>query len=295
MGVRTQWLTRYRPPEFCATFRKDATRVVHEISLAPLTVLELDALSMIACAARNGYDYVGLRLVPPGQEEPPSPIVGDKRLTRELRMRSDDLGVPILDIEVLRLRPGTDVEREYAPVLETAALLGASHILCTANDPDRSRLIENFGELVRLAASHGLTADLEFMIWTDVADLSAAVDVIRAVDNPSAGILIDCLHWNRADCALSDLAELPSEWFNYLQICDAPERRPTDLDALLFEARSSRLLPGDGSLDIMGPLRLLRDNVPVSVEVPTTLPRLSDPEIRARVAAQATRAVLDRV
>jgi sugar phosphate isomerase/epimerase len=65
------------------------------------------------------------------------------------------------------------------------------------------------------------------------------------------------------------------------------------MDEILAEARGARLFPGDGDLDLIGLLRALPRDLPLSVEVPMTgLARSVGAVERARRALLATRRVL---
>src|SRR6478736_2642183 len=98
------------------------------LSLSALTVLELSPPQMVECAAEAGYDFVGLRLLPATDHEVRHEIVGDTPMRRETLARLRDTGVRVLDAEILRVKPDTDVAA-YAPMLETAAELGARYVL----------------------------------------------------------------------------------------------------------------------------------------------------------------------
>ena len=76
-----------------------------------MTVLELTPPQMVECAAEAGYDFVGLRLLPATDHEVRHEIVGDTPLKRETLARLKDTGVRVLDAEILRLKPDTDVRR----------------------------------------------------------------------------------------------------------------------------------------------------------------------------------------
>src|SRR5215831_9640744 len=102
--------------------------VTRTLALAALTVLELSPPEMVACAAAAGYSHVGLRLVPATDNEPTWPVIGNTPIVRELEQRLGGTGVRVLDIEIFRLKPETDVQ-SYLPALETGARLGAKHVL----------------------------------------------------------------------------------------------------------------------------------------------------------------------
>lgn len=259
------------------------------ISLAPLTVLELSPPELVACAADAGYDGVGLRLIRATDEEPLLPTLGQTPMIRETRRRLDDTGVFLLDIEVLRLRPDTNVRDDFGAFLETGAYLGAQQILVTGNDPDHARLADNLAELGHFAHGFGLTPNLEPMPWTDVRDLREAALIVRRCQGSGVGVLVDAIHYDRALATAEDLRTLPPEWTRYVQICDAVLPRPTSVDELRFQGRNARLFPGAGSIDLVSMLRAL-PTVPVSVEAPVqwTAPAA----VRARAALRAARGVV---
>jgi sugar phosphate isomerase/epimerase len=74
---------------------------------------------------------------------------------------------------------------------------------------------------------------------------------------------------------------------------DAPAERPRDTQTLLYQARSERLMPGDGGLDLAGILRAMPPDVPIAVEVPMrTLARSVGAVERARRIRLKTEALL---
>jgi sugar phosphate isomerase/epimerase len=185
----------------------------------------------------------------------------------EVARRLAATGVAVLDIEILRLRPDTQLA-DYLPVLETGARLGARHVLAAGNDADRSRLTERFAALCELAAPLGLTVDLEPMPWTDVRDLQQGASVVAAAGQPNGGLLIDPIHLDRGGNVPADIGAVPTAFLHYAQLCDAPAARPNDRETLLLQARAERLMPGDGGLDLRGIVGALPAGLPLSLEVP---------------------------
>ena len=252
------------------------------LSLAALTVLELSPPEMVACAAQAGYSHVGLRLIPATDSEPNWPVLGDTAMVRELEHRLSDSGVRVLDIEIFRLKPDTDVA-SYLPGLETGARLGAKHVLVAGNDPDAARLSERLAALCALGAPFGLTFDLEPMPWTEVKDLQQGKRIALASRQANAGVLIDPIHFDRGGNVPADIAAVPNELLHYAQLCDAPAERPRDVQMLLQQARCERLMPGEGGLDLGGILRALPPALPLSLEVPRlTLAKTVPAQERAR-------------
>ncbi|MFP3568424.1 sugar phosphate isomerase/epimerase family protein [Paraburkholderia sp. SIMBA_030] len=263
------------------------------LSLAALTVIELTPPQMVQCAADAGYDFVGLRLLPATDQEVRYDFVGDTRLKRETLACLKDTGIGVLDAEILRLKPDTDVAA-YEPMLETAAELGARYVLVAGNDPDEARTADNLAKLCELAAPLGLTPSIEPMPWTDVSNITQAARIVKAAGRANATLLVDPIHFDRAGSSTDELRALPREYFRYLQFCDAPAERPKDLETLLYQARCERLIPGEGDLDLAGILRALPDDLPISLEVPMERwAKAANATERARKLRQATLAVLD--
>ena len=120
------------------------------IGLAALTVLELPHEEQVSVAAQAGYSHAGLRLIPVAGQ----PVIHAFDAS-EVERRLADTGVGVLDVEVFRLTPQTDI-REFEAVMAAAQRLGATELLVHGADSDEARLIESFGRLCDLAAGYGL-------------------------------------------------------------------------------------------------------------------------------------------
>jgi sugar phosphate isomerase/epimerase len=103
----------------------------------------------------------------------------------------------------------------------------------------------------------------------------------------NSALLVDSIHFFRADNAFADLEAAPAR---YLQFCDAHPGRPTEVQELMRQARGDRLFPGEGTLDLRGLMRALPEGLPISLEVPHA--GGLDPLERARRALSATRKFL---
>lgn len=250
---------------------------MRKIGLAALTCIELAPPELVSVAADTGYDFVGLRLIPVATQTLPSFEM------RELERRLADTGMKVLDVEVFRIDPDSNV-RAYEPMLATAQRLGATDILVHGADPEEARLVENFGRLCDLAARHKLNANLEPMPWVDVSTVAKAARVVRL---PNSAVLVDPIHFYRADNRIEDLKGLK---YRYLQFCDARKERPTDPQELIRQARGDRLFPGEGGLDLRGLLRALPADLPISLEIPHAGGLA--PGERARRAIEATKSLL---
>lgn len=253
------------------------------IGLAALTVLELTPPEQVAVAARAGYSHVGLRLIPvAGQTLPPFNA-------GELARRLSDTGIKVLDLEVFRLACDTCVA-DFEPVIASGARLGASELLVHGADGDEARLTESFGRLCDLAAGYGLNANLEPMPWVEISTIAQAKRLLAAAGRNNAALLVDPIHFFRADNRIDELKGVRA---NYVQLCDAPARRPADMQEILRQARADRLFPGEGEFDLRGLLAAVPAGLPVSLEVPCARPM--SPLERARRALEATKALLSRL
>ena len=237
-------------------------------SLAALTVLELSPPDMVDVAARAGYSHVGLRLEPATPEEHHFSLVADTDLRRQTLQRLQDTGIKVLDIEILRLKPLTRVA-DFAAILDVGAGFGASELLVAGNDPDEARLIDNFAALCDLAKPYGIYPHLEFMPWTDARDLTQALRIVEQAGRSNGCVLIDAFHFNRSGSSLQELAAVDPARMRYAQLCDVAGPRPNDMDEILRQARNERRFPGDGDCDLIGLLRALPANIPLSLEIPT--------------------------
>jgi len=267
----------------------------HQLSLGALTVMELSPDDMVSCAAEAGYDCVGLRILPATPSEVTWPAIGDTPLTRNIERRLADTGVKLLDIEIFRLLPETDVAA-FIPALETGARLGATQALVAGNDPDPARLADRFAALCDLGAPLGLTMNVEPMPWTEVKNVAQGLHLLEAADRPNAGLLIDPIHFDRGGNVPSDIAVIPRARLRYMQLCDAPAERPRDHETLIFQARSERLMPGDGGLDLKGIVRAMPVDIPIALEVPMrTLAQTVGAVERAKRMREKTEALLARL
>jgi sugar phosphate isomerase/epimerase len=120
--------------------------------------------------------------------------------------------------------------------------------------------------------------------------------LLKEIDGPSAGLLIDALHWNRSGGTLADLEAIPPRWLSYAQLCDAPMpgANPNDPEAILIEAIDGRVPLGQGGLPLAELVTRLPDGLPVAIEERSKTLRDAYPDLneRARAVARTSRAFL---
>jgi hypothetical protein len=94
--------------------------MMHDLSLAHLTVISLAPPQMVDVAARTGYRYVGLRLIAVTPDSPGYPLMNDKTMMRETKARLADTGIGIHDSSSSDLHPRLTSTRVFC---ETRRLL----------------------------------------------------------------------------------------------------------------------------------------------------------------------------
>ncbi|HBU89201.1 TIM barrel protein [Acinetobacter oleivorans] len=257
-----------------------------EYSLSFLTVADVSPVEAVKIAAKCGYAAVGLRLLPAAPNEVDYPILNDSKLIKETKAALNDTGVRIADVEIVRITQDFE-SRKYLQFLSTAEQLGARHILVAGNDPEQSRLIHHFAQFCELSKQFDLSCDLEFMPWTNVKNLAQAEYIVNQSGQENAAILIDALHFDRSDSTLEQIKALNPKQLNYVQLCDGfSEYDPSD-EGLIKIARSNRLVPGQGEIDLVGLIRALPKEIMLAAEVPNLVLAERPALERAEVNLQA--------
>lgn len=270
-----------------------------------LTMLDLAPPEFVTVAAGAGFDAVGLRVAPVTPGEQAWPVAPGSPMLAETMRRCGGTGLFVLDVEAIPLRPGSDLAGCEA-VLETAAVLGARYLNVICDDPDTGRFADRLAELVRLAQPYRVRPVIEFTAWRPIRTLASAVAIARG--SAGAGLLLDTLHIQRCGVTVAELAAVDPVLLGYLQLCDAPARPPHGIgvpatlprgqdisqgDDAVLEARTMRLLPGEGELPLAELLGVLPDSLPVSVEAPSLAARRDQsPAQFARRIRRAVESVL---
>ena len=265
-----------------------------QISLAYLTVFGLAPPDHVTCAAKAGYDAVGIRLMPalPGEEQ--FPMTVGSQMLRETLSRLNDTGLSVLDVENIKLDRFAD-PASLAAIFDAMDRLGATKVLVTSDSADESLNIDRLSALCEFGRPYGLDFHFEFMPWTPgAATLDQAERLVAAAGAPNAHLMIDAIHYDRTGATLEQLAALPPSRFRYIQLCDAPQARPETDEELLHQGRFERQFPGDGGLDLFGLMAALPEGIPISLEAPSRalLEEVGYEEI-ARQSFAATRKWLD--
>jgi len=265
---------------------------VATLSLSALTVLPCSPLDQIDAAHAAGFDAVGLRVHPSLPTD--IDVMANAALRRAIERRIATTSLRVLDVDVIRVGPQTDVSA-MKPLLVFAGGLGAESIIFTSLLRDECRPSDErecalkIAELCEASDRHGVRPIVEFIPFRSIASLSDAIRIAGLVSHPNFGICVDVLHLCRSGGGAADLANADPRLLASIQLCDAPQTAPTDL---VSESRSDRLHPGDGALPLVDIIRAIPPNVAVSVEVPNVTWQTRSPTERAQRAAICARRVL---
>lgn len=256
------------------------------ISLAAGIMPEATPAQLIECAAASGFDFGGMW----AERATWTPAT-----TRAIRVAARDAGVQLLDLEVAWIMPGAP-DPWLTELVDIAAELGATNLLCVSSDPDLAATTAKFQALVDRAKGTGVRVNLEFGVFTEVKTLAMARTILEAVEGEAMALLVDTLHWSRSGGTAEELAAIPQEWLSYCQPCDAPADGPdlTDFDAIIDDAINRRMPLGQGGLPLAAMVDALPDHLPMAIEERSASLRDAYPDLvdRARQVARTSRAWL---
>jgi sugar phosphate isomerase/epimerase len=259
---------------------------MNRLSLAPVTINELDPPALIEVAHEAGFASTDLRVLGARGAAPVAPVIGDRPMIAAIAAALADTGVTLFSATGIWLVPEFSLDAAL-PALEVAARLGATCFLAVGNDPDEARMTANLALLAEAAGSHRLHLALELMPYTAVNSLAKAHRMVAATRARNLGLLIDALHLARAGGTPAEVAALPREHIAYLQLCDAPAELPPGM-TLRQESLGARLYPGKGALPLLALMDALPEGVVIDVETPVAANQGLSSTERARLALSAT-------
>lgn len=259
---------------------------MNRISFASGIVPEYGPVETIRAAAAGGFDATGLWVELENWTA---------ATTSAARAALADTGLELLDVEVIWIKPDSDMGAHKA-CIDIGAELGARHVLCVSSDPDMGATAARLAELCEHAEGSAMRVALEFGIFTEVRNIRMAMGVLGAVAHPLAALLIDPIHVDRSGSSIVEIAAVPDALLPYAQFCDAPGKRPNpeDFAAVITDAVDLRMQCGEGDLPLADLYRALPQDIPLSIELRSKLLRDTYPDAseRAKVVAKATRAWL---
>jgi sugar phosphate isomerase/epimerase len=230
-------------------------------------------------AAAAAGDFRGISLWPSDYHGARDSGMSD----RDIRTLLDDHGLEIADLDTLvTWLPGSSPSPNLAAkdrlnfaagmdeFFEIAEALGARSInLAQGTGPPLvfEEIVEAFISVCDRAAEHDLLALLEFMPFSDVANLETARAVIDAAKRPNAGIMFDSWHHFRSHGDEMQIRAAACSTIRGIQIGDAPRTPEPDL---VRAAMTERRVPGEGDIPLRSWIRAIRDCgcvAPLGVEI----------------------------
>jgi sugar phosphate isomerase/epimerase len=219
----------------------------------------------VAAAAAAGFDGIGFFT---GHWE-------DGMSAAQMRRIADDHGIAVAELEWLTDwwcdgERGEQARSAEERIYEAADALGSRHVSIAAvmhgEHPEPAAVAERFAALCERADQHDLLIGIEFFPGSEIRDALAAWEIARYA-SANGGVLVDSWHYFRGAAEPAHLRAIPAERIVAIQFDDADR----EMIGTLFEDTTlRRRLPGEGSFDLAGFIRLLDEigvDAPVSVEI----------------------------
>ncbi len=226
---------------------------MNKIAMAPTCLPDTPPLEYVAAAAKAGFEAIGLRL----HKSPVYPEwqswLGDSGLKRDVKQAISDSGLEVVDVLSFYLEPSMDLDG-MQPAFEYAKELGAGYVLVIGDDPEWSRMLDNFGRLCDSAGGYGLNVVIESPVrrlWP----LPVAIKLVQESGRKNAGLCIDPVNFLRAGDTPVYLATQDQRLFPYMQINDGPNTPVKQC-----------ICPGEGEVPLAQMMDRLPPNLPLSVE-----------------------------
>ncbi len=246
----------------------------------------------VAAAAAAGFNGIGLFT---GHWEDGMPAA-------EMRRIADDHGIVVAELEWLTdwwcdgVR-GRDSRAAEERMYEAADALGSRHLSIAAfgvaEHAEPAAAAECFAALCERAEEHDLLVGIEFFPGSAIRDAQAAWNIARWAGE-NGGVLVDSWHYFRGAADPEHLRAIPANRIVAIQFDDADQEM---VGNLYEDTTLRRRLPGQGSFDLVGFIKLLDE---IGIEAPVSVEILSPeqqgyPVIEAaRLAHDASRGVIAR-
>ncbi|WP_238322243.1 sugar phosphate isomerase/epimerase and 4-hydroxyphenylpyruvate domain-containing protein [Vibrio mexicanus] len=178
-----------------------------------------------------------------------------------------------LGLEILVLQPFRDMEGMPEPLrrkkynmlerkIEIAHQLGTSRLMMCSNvhpasSPIAEQCADDLHALAMLAQHEGMQLGYEALAWgRHIADYDDAWNLVKMVDHPNLGVVLDTFHMfargNTLDTLINDI---PTEKIALVQVADAPKMQ---MDILQY-SRHYRCFPGQGDFPVIEFVQALKD------------------------------------
>jgi len=238
----------------------------------------------VAAAAAAGFNGIGLFT---GHWE-------DGLAAAEMRRIADDHGIVVAELEWLTDwwcdgQRGRDSRAAEERMYEAADALGSRHLSIAAfpvaEHTEPAAAAECFAALCERAEEHDLLVGIEFFPGSAIRDAQAAWNIARWAGE-NGGVLVDSWHYFRGAADPEHLRAIPAGRIVAVQFDDADQEM---VGNLYEDTTLRRRLPGQGSFDLVGFIKLLDE---IGIEAPVSVEILS-PEQQGYTVAEAARLAHD--
>jgi sugar phosphate isomerase/epimerase len=217
----------------------------------------------------------------------------------DMRVRIRERGLRVAEIEgTPGWLPGPEQERDrvlgFDEALRIGTALHATSIVAyhDGRPCSHAAVVDSFAVACDRAAEHGLALALEFLPWTPVPTLGAALAIVEDAGRANGRVLFDSWHHLHGGQSCAALSRIQAQRISCLQLVDA--RAPVTDDPVT-ETMYGRRVPGTGTLNLpalVAELAAAGVDSPVSVEVYDETLAGHDARAYASVLAEATRRIL---
>lgn len=219
-------------------------------------------------AADAGFQGIGIHVDDMATDD-------DAELTRRDAVLNR-VGLSVAEIEFLTGWTNGVNPTTHAVAFPLAAHWGAHHVSIgefAGGTLDLPRAALALAQLGAEAAKHSVTLALEAFPWSSIDSYPKALDLIKASGAENVGLLVDVWHFFNTGCDPSFLEGLERHHIAAVQLNDGPRVHKD----FLQQARRTRMLPGQGELDVIG---LVEGLLALGYEGPWFL-EVNTPEFRA--------------
>ena len=217
----------------------------------------------------------------------PQPLLDKIRLTAEAGYQGVELwlndiyeyigrGGEVSDVEksladhglivpcTIAMRAWAEASEEEYPILldeakrrlELAQRIGSPYLVCSPpRDPcDTQQIISRYRDLLEAGRQIGCRPTFEYIsFFRSTASLPQAWEVVQAVDDPDATIILDAFHTWNTNSPQDLMLEIPAERISHYHIDDADPTIPAT-----EQIDPHRTMIGDGPIDLKREIEILR-------------------------------------
>lgn len=202
------------------------------------------------------------------------------------------LGIALAETEFLpgwALVDNVDVPTEAElRVAELGRVAGIRHVTAGDFAPgplDIGLAAANLATIAARLKPHGVSLAIEPFAYAAISNYEIALDIVRRSGASNVGIMIDAWQFYNTGADLAFLNDVDLSEITAVQLDDGP-RVFNDFQAL---SRSTRFLPGDGDLDVLG---LARKLITMGFEGPWSV-EVHYPELREMSVEKAAQLTYD--